>query len=83
MEAIMSDKDSGHMLLELQEARAEIDRLRELLRWRNADKENPNESGWYTVTFKGLPIPEYYHIEEGWYGPLRYWRPIGPMPGGE
>ena len=28
METIMSDRDSDHMLLELQEARAEIDRLR-------------------------------------------------------
>ena len=31
MEAIMSDRDSDHMLLELQEARAEIDRLRKAI----------------------------------------------------
>jgi hypothetical protein len=31
LETIMSDRDSDHMLLELQEARAEIDRLRKAI----------------------------------------------------
>ena len=52
METIMSDRDSDHMLLELQEARAEIDRLRELLRWRDSKKESPIENADYLVDDK-------------------------------
>ena len=48
----MGDRDAEHTLNELQEARAEIDRLRELLRWREVGKEFPEESGAYIVANK-------------------------------
>lgn len=86
----MSDRDSDHMLLELQEARAEIDRLRELLRWRKWPEEKPVESGTYLVATEdahcpvAYPLLTYYGASIGWpdYMSVTYWRPIGPMPGG-
>ena len=87
LEAIMSDRDSDHMLLELQEARAEIDRLRELLRWRCVKTEPPKIKGkYYTVSWNGLPKYDWFSPEIGWDGKdwrWIYWRPIGPLPGGE
>lgn len=79
----MSDKDSDHMLLELQEARAEIDRLRDLLRWRKWPEEKPEIHGWYITTsgdFFGL---NYYHMTGGWQHPqIVWWKAIGETPGG-
>jgi hypothetical protein len=80
----MSDKDSDHMLLELQEARAEIDRLRDLLRWRDAWGEPPTEHGNYLVhryAFYGDSAIMTLHWNGSW--PMRaitHWRPIGPLP---
>lgn len=83
----MSDKDSDHMLLELQEARAEIDRLRELLRWRVFKEEKPNRFGRYLICDSGgcdIHIGR-WRVDETWsHGvSLKYWRPIGSLPEGE
>lgn len=73
------------MLLELQEARAEIDRLRDLLRWRDAWGEPPTEHGNYLVhryAFYGDSAIMTLHWNGSW--PMRaitHWRPIGPLPG--
>lgn len=86
LETIMSDRDSDHMLLELQEARAEIDRLRDLLRWRDAWGEPPTENGEYLVQryeFYGGAELMVLHWNGNW--PLRaitHWRPLGPLPEG-
>jgi len=94
----MSDRDSDHMLLELQEARAEIDRLRELLRWRDAKTEKPEQDSLVLVNlierFAGrIPVRVMRYSERcEWIDPnagiwmdrdVQYWRPIGPLPGGE
>lgn len=80
----MSDKDSDHMLLELQEARAEIDRLRELLRWRVFKEEKPNNFGCYLICDSdGCDIYiGHWRVDKTWsHGvSLMYWRPIGPLP---
>lgn len=47
LNTIMSDKDQAHLLDELQKARAEIDRLREMIRWRKYPEEKPAKSGEY------------------------------------
>jgi len=82
----MSDRDTGHTLVELQEARAEVDRLRELVRWRDVESELPGESGFYETLNDSrhpLPRPEYFHELEHFPLMVKYWRPIGPLPGGE
>lgn len=83
----MSDRDADHILNELQQARAEIDRLRELLRWRDSIQEPPANSGRYLVTH-GCPSDEldfefarYDTTVRRWSnGDARYWRPIRPLP---
>lgn len=85
LETIMSDRDSDHMLLELQEARAEIDRLRDLLRWRVFKEEKPDKFNCYFIS-DGCDIAiGHWCVDESWlHGvALKYWRPIGPLPGGE
>lgn len=90
LETIMSDRDSDHMLLELQEARAEIDRLRELLRWRDSKKESPIENADYLVQYLEFSGGGFARMVVYWDGSWPpyfpnckscYWRPIGPMPG--
>ena len=79
----MSDRDSDHMLLELQEARAEIDQLRELLRWRVFKEEKPNKFNCYFIS-DGCDIAiSDWCVDKTWsHGvSLKYWRPIGPLPG--
>lgn len=79
----MSDKDSDHMLLELQEARAEIDRLSDLVRWRKWPEEKPDIHGFYVTTGNYFGL-NYYHMTEGWQSDdVVWWKAIGPMPGGE
>jgi hypothetical protein len=86
----MSDRDAEHTLSELQEARAEIDRLRELLRWRDSMQELPADSGRYLVTHGcadselDFEFARYDATLRRWSnGDARYWRPIGPLPRGE
>jgi len=80
----MSDRDTQHTLDELREARAEIDRLSDLLRWRDAWGEPPTEHGEYLVQryeFYGGAELMTLHWNGNW--PLRaisHWRPIGPLP---
>ena len=82
----MSDKDTGHTLAELQEARAEVDRLRELLRWRNAKAERP-EAGTDCVVILGnnqyADAIRYLGDGDWSTGIISFWRPIGPLPGGK
>lgn len=85
----MSDRDSDHMLLELQEARAEIDRLRDLVRWRKWPEEKPEKDGDYLCADSGRIFVAGF-ADGSWaenYGTdillteVEYWRPIGPLPG--
>jgi hypothetical protein len=71
------------MLTELQEARAEIDRLRELLRWREIGKQFPEESGAYIVANNTNCFLDYYSKAAKVWSSKYYshWRPIGPLPG--
>ena len=76
------------MLSELQEAQTELDRMRDLLRWRDSMGEPPANSGRYLVTH-GCADSEfdfefalYDATRRRWSnGDARYWRPIGPLPG--
>jgi hypothetical protein len=79
----MGDRDAEHTLTELQEARAEIDRLRELLRWREVGKEFPEESGAYIVANKTNCFMDYYSKTVKVWSSKYYshWRPIGLLPG--
>ena len=79
----MGDRDADHMLSELQEARAEIDRLMELLRWREIRKEFPEESGAYIVANNTNCFMDYYSKNGKVWSSKHYshWRPIGPLPG--
>jgi len=86
----MSDKDSDHMLLELQEARAEIDRLRGLLRWRKWPEEKPEGKDEYMTIIDDEGNDDtcllFWNGSEfclrGGFRPLvSYWRPIGELPG--
>jgi hypothetical protein len=85
----MSDRDAEHTLTELQEARAEIDRLRELIRWRKWPEEKPVTSGRYLVltdgsTDIGNHLSYWSRTAESWStkdAGIAHWRPIGPLPG--
>ena len=103
----MSDKDTSHTLAELQEARAEIDRLREvvmeykrmaaklvgrvaeldeLMRWRKADEETPEDGSYCVITLRNMDWPNVirFHSNTLWdWTVITHWRPIGPLPGGE
>lgn len=84
LETIMSDRDSDHMLLELQEARAEIDRLRNQLVKAKKMIEGLNEEN--KELFKNLEkiTDNYLKISAENKSLLQLWRPpIGPLPGGE
>ena len=72
----------------MSDEKVEIDRLRDLLRWRDAWGEPPTEHGEYLVQrleFDG----GYSRMVVYWNGvwpstvTVTYWRPIGPLPGGE
>lgn len=85
LETIMSDRDSDHMLLELQEARAEIDRLRDQLRWRKWPEESPTETGYYIVWKFNLsytPNGFYSVNSDSWDVMWKrfYWMPQMPLP---
>ena len=70
-------------------------RVRELddqLRWRKWPDEKPEDVGTYQCIFKAVMYPTFLHIEmlpmdSGmvWNSKVdpNYWRPIGPLPGGE
>ncbi len=62
-----------------------VDKLRDLLRWRDSFVERPPADGPYLVMSAGseFPIVNYWHSDDsGWtVGDWRYWRPIGPLPG--
>ena len=89
LETIMSDRDSDHMLLELQDARAEIDRLRESIRWRSRwDEPPPTIHGIYLVIGFNFDMKRRIWVAKydgKWPDNLAvdHWRPIGPLPGGE
>lgn len=77
----MSDRDAIHTLSELQEARAEVDRLRDLLRWRLWPDEVPDRDGFCVTTGCHFGL-NYYHLKDGWQNPqVVWWKVIGPMPG--
>ena len=77
----MSDRDTQHTLDELREARAEIDRLRDLLRWRDAYGEPPTEEGIYLVINNDFDGGTSIHVTY-WKGKwpigftVPYWREI-------
>ena len=61
----MADRDSDHMLSELQEARAEVDRLRRLIR---------DQTG---VIVQGRTYwPEWVNVELGQSGPQPGWEKL-------
>lgn len=69
----------------------EFARLDDLARWRKWPEEKPVESGTYLVATEdahcpvAYPLLTYYGASIGWpdYMSVTYWRPIGPLPGGE
>ena len=80
----MSDRDADHMLSELQQARAEIDRLRELLRWRDAKSDRPEPmTDCVVILGKNQYADVVRYLGDGdWStGIITWWRPIGPQPG--
>ena len=80
----MGDRDAKHTLSELQEARAEIDRLRDLLRWRSAEAERPENGTFCLIILKNSLWPNVIQHSEGMsWNPefITHWRPIGPLPG--
>lgn len=106
----MSDRDTTHLLEELQHARSladsherafrqanaryvelmdEVEKLRDLLRWRDVETEKPTKNGYYIV-FKDAVLlnrviveVDYWEESAGWDHSSRnwqYWRPIGELP---
>lgn len=74
------------------ELQSRVRELEDQLRWRKWAEEEPKESGQYLVLdCRGLAEVNYLMIgedaSEGEWVPfpdqLRYWRPIGELPGGE
>jgi hypothetical protein len=61
--------------------------LEDLNRWRNAHTEPPAIEGQYIVATCRNNIGSWSdnYWENGWWeiNPVDYWRPIGPLPGGE
>jgi hypothetical protein len=61
--------------------------LEDLNRWRNAHTEPPTLEGRYIVATCRNNIGSWSdnYWENGWWeiNPVDYWRPIGPLPGGE
>lgn len=69
--------------------KAEIDRLRDLLRWRKWPEEKPEKNGDYLCADSGRIFvagfadgfwAEDYGTDE-LLAEVQYWRPIGPLPG--
>ena len=86
----MGDKDLDHMLLELQESRAEIDRLRDLLRWRDVNVEPLPKEGSFLIVEKNRHYPKGVLMEFHWVWPfvppsknITHWMPMLKLPGGE
>jgi hypothetical protein len=86
----MGDRDAEHILNELQEARAEVDRLRDQLRWRDAKTEKPQEGELCLIVMRNMIWPNVIQYSEfGFYRSpwdtdfILHWRPVGPLPGGE
>ena len=102
----MSDRDTSHLLDDLQQARfqadsnerafrqanlrcvelmAEVERLRDLLRWRDAKSEPPQKDGrYFVISWNELFGSDFYSVETGWdhrFMGWTHWRPIGPLPG--
>lgn len=85
----MSDRDADHMLNELQQARAEIDRLSKLVRWRKWPEEKPEvkQDTHFQVLYKNSKFPGHEILFLFEDGPsfnredISHWRPIGPLPG--
>jgi hypothetical protein len=76
----VSDRDAIHTLTELQEARAEIDKLRAaILKHKQAMSEYRgafyDEELWLAIC--PMPIGKSGYIIDD----VSNWRPIGPMPG--
>jgi len=73
------------------ELEAENAKLREQLRWRKWPEEKPVTSGRYLVltdgsTDIGNHLSYWSRTAESWStkdAGIAYWRPIGPLPGGE
>ena len=61
--------------------------LEDLNRWRNAHTEPPAIEGQYIVATCRNNIGSWSdnYWENGWWeiNPVDYWRPIGPLPGGD
>lgn len=67
-----------------------LDCTQDFLRWRSVEKELPNNSSFYLVSFNQHPLSiscDYFdHLNGEWdRTKAKYWRPIGPLPseGGE
>ena len=69
------------------EEKIEIERLRDLLRWRDAWGEPPTEHGEYLVISQEFDGEYRRILDASWNGrwpmylTVTHWRPIGPLPG--
>jgi len=78
--------------VENDQLRARVRELEDQLRWRKWPEEKPEDVGTYQCIFKAVMYPTFLHIEmlpmdSGmvWNSKVdpNYWRPIGPLPGGD
>lgn len=74
----------------LKEAESELSRLRDAVRWRDAEKEPPEQEGRYAVIYKYKDSPGREYVADwgpttGWYSlpsdtRITHWLPIPSVP---
>ena len=82
-------RELGSVVAQLQLTLAELSwdhaQLSDLLRWRDTRVEQPTAVGEYmTASSKRGTCQCIQRYADGeWDSPVNYWRPVGPLPGGE
>ncbi len=75
--------------VENDQLRARVRELEDQLRWRKWPEEKPKIIGVYLVLTGNSELDceaIHFHDQTNWHihgRPVLYWRPIGPLPGGE